>query len=160
MTLSAITSSDDLAVVLNAASMTEQDDTETPLDWLAGIWVAGTVYPLDPEATTQTRAVLADGTAAVELSPEGAPCGGTSCTTVAASRRQHWCTASSDYWTAASGARGVTRDWRTVHVWDDNGFSEHTVHDTLELACSAFKKNVEGMRAVDEELAEADSENR
>jgi hypothetical protein len=143
--ITAIAGSVDLAEVLNAAPATEADAAETPRDWTEGVWVAGTIYPLDPAATTETLAVLADGTAAARFSPKGEFCGG--------SHRvgndymaAHWCVADEDTWTAAEDARGVTRDWRSVNVWDANGFSETTVYPTLADAKAAFDWEVADLK--------------
>ncbi|MFF5265140.1 hypothetical protein ACFY4C_40180 [Actinomadura viridis] len=145
--LTAITSSDDLAVVLNATPATLEDANETPRDWLAGIWVNGTVYLLDPDATSDTLAVQADGTAAVRLSPKGHYCGGGHRTAVEADR-EHWCPADTDTWTETGDARGVTRDWRSVNVWDANGYSDTQVHPTIEEAKAAFTEEVEKLQQM------------
>ncbi|WP_431881943.1 hypothetical protein [Micromonospora chalcea] len=134
----AIRSSEDLALILNAPPATEADAAETPRDWLAGIWVAGTVYPLDPDATTDTLAVLANGTAAVAYSPHGTYCGGEhgpASSHVAYSG--HWCPADTDSWSDGE-VRGVQRDWRSVSVWDANGYSDTTVYPSVEAARVAF----------------------
>lgn len=146
--ITSITSSDDLAVILNATPATPQDAAETPRDWLAGIWVAGEVYPLDPTATTDTLAVLASGTAAVRLSPKGERCGNHHRTGVEADAG-HWCAADTEYWTADEDARGVDRDWRSVYAWDANGYSDTTVHDTIEAAKAAFAREVALMKEID-----------
>jgi hypothetical protein len=151
--LTAIASSHDLAVVLNAVPATEADAAETPRDWLAGIWVAGTVYPLDAAVTTDTRAVLADGTAAVEFSPAGDPCLYGRHGNLPASFAAHWCAADVDSWTAGGDARGVVRDWRSVSVWDANGYAETTVHDTIEQARAAFDRESAELQKMTEELA-------
>jgi hypothetical protein len=152
--ISAITSSDDLAFVLNAPAATLEDAAETPRDWLAGIWVAGEVYPLDEQATTDTLAVLADGTAAVRFSPKGEYCNvshGPGSYLLCG--QAHWCPADVDSWTEEEDARGVTRDWRSVHVWDANGFSETTVHDTLGEARTAFDREAAELKVIAETLA-------
>jgi hypothetical protein len=152
---SAINDSNDLAALLNnTVPATPEDAAETPRDWLAGMWVDGTVYPLDPEATTETRAVLTNGTAAVSWSPKGAYCGGGHRTAVD-SDAGHWCPADTDAWTEEEDARGVTRDWRSVYVWDANGFTETTVHDTIEAAKAAFDAEVTDLKATGELLADA-----
>lgn len=144
--ITSITSSHDLATVLNATPLTEADAAETPRDWLDGIWVNGTVYALDAEATTDTLAVLADGTAAARWSPKGEWCSGTH-RTGPDSQAAHWCTADEDSWTWAGDVRGVTRDWRTVNVWDANGYSETQTYPTLDEAKAAFSREVAEVRA-------------
>lgn len=155
--ITAIKGSEDLAAVLNAEPLTAEDAAETPRDWIAGIWVHGTVYPLDPEATTETLAVLADGTAAVRRTEAGEFCGRPRHNHYEA----HWCPADTDTveW---GGARGIERDWRKVYVWDANGYSDTTVYPTLDEAKAAFTReeaeldemDVEG----DEEYEEPDED--
>jgi hypothetical protein len=148
VTITAITSSDDLAHLLNASRpATAADATETPRDWIAGLWVAGTVYPLDPDATTATRVVLADGTAAVVWSSKGEWCAGwhrvgPEC------QAGHWCPADATSWTWGKDIRGVTRDWRTVTVWDGNGYSETETHPSLDEAKAAFDHAVDDLRTT------------
>ena len=142
--ITAIRDSADLAAVLNATPATPEDAAETPRDWIEGIWVAGEVYLLDPDATTDTLAVLADGTGAVLLSPKGKYCNG------GHEHRpnrggwffdsEHWCPADREEWTETEDARGVVRDWRSVYVWDANGFSDTTVYPTLDEAKAAFNR--------------------
>lgn len=155
MTITAISSSIELAAILNAPPATESDAAETPLDWTDGIWLAGTVYPLDVEATTATRAVLADGTAAVEWSPKGTWCTGQH-RVGTDYERAHWCDADVSDWAADGDARGVRRDWRSVYVWDANGFSETTVYDTLDLAREAFHREVAELEQIGDRLAAED----
>lgn len=140
MTVQAITCSDELAAVLNATPATPEDAAETPRDWIEGIWVNGTVYPLDPDATTDTLAVLADGTAAARFSPKGEFCGGRHRVGIDYDAA-HWCAADYETWNYQN-ARGVVRDWRSVNVWDANGFSETNVYDTVEEAKAAFAEEV------------------
>ncbi|MFG2970843.1 hypothetical protein ACGFZS_47000 [Streptomyces sp. NPDC048288] len=137
--LNSISSSSDLATVLNAQPLTDQDARETPRDWLDGIWVAGEVYPLDAAATTDTLAVLANGTGAVSWSPKGAYCSGSHRTAVE-SQAGHWCAADTDSVAFGDDVRGVTRDWRQVTVWDSNGYLEHTVYGTLAEAKETFDR--------------------
>lgn len=139
--ITAINDSADLATVLNAEPATEADAAETPRDWLDGIWVAGEVYELDRDATTDTLAVLANGTAAVRWSPKGTYCGGGHRTTVG-SQAGHWCAADREEWTEEEDVRGVIRDWRSVYVWDANGYSETEVYPTVEEAKAAFEREV------------------
>lgn len=143
--ITAITSSHDLATVLNATPLTEEDAAETPRDWLDGIWVAGTVYPLDREATTDTLAALAAGTAAAKWSPKGEWCSGEHRVGIEY-EAAHWCTADGDAWTWATDVRGVTRDWRTVNVWDANGYSETETYPTVDAAKAAFDRQVTEVR--------------
>lgn len=140
-----IASSLDLATVLNATPLTEADAAETPRDWLAGIWVAGSVYPLDPQATTDTLAALADGTAAVSWSPKGKHCNGRHRVGVEYDAA-HWCDADTDSWTWGQSVRGVDRDWRSVNVWDANGHSETKTYPTLDEAKAAFDREVADLR--------------
>lgn len=148
MLVQAIHGSYDLAAVLNATPATPEDAAETPRDWIEGIWVAGTVYPLDPEATTDTLAVLADGTAAVRLSPKGEFCNGQHRVGLEYDA-EHWCAADHESWTASEDARGVVRDWRSVYAWDANGWSETHVHDTIEAAKVAFAEEVAEMKKIE-----------
>lgn len=131
--ITAISDSDTLAAVLNAEPLTAEDAAETPRDWIAGIWVNGTVYPLDPDATTETLAVLADGTAAVRRTQPGEFCGYPRHNHYKA----HWCPADIDtvHW---GEARGIDRDWRKVYVWDANGYTDTTVYPTVDEAKAAF----------------------
>ncbi|MEU8308920.1 hypothetical protein AB0C84_35700 [Actinomadura sp. NPDC048955] len=149
--ITSITDSDELAAVLNADPLTPEDAAETPRDWLAGIKIGlgGPVYPLDPDATTETLAVLANGTAAVRLSPGGEHCGRQHGKTAFKSTASHWCPADCVTWTAGSGVRGVFRDWRSVRVWD-NSFDETTVHDTVEKAKAAFDEEIAQMETNEE----------
>lgn len=147
MMITSINNSDDLAVVLNAPGLTSEDDAETPRDWLTGIWVDGKVYPLDEDATTQALAVLANGTAAARFVPRDGVCLHHTVSQVGAiitatGRPGHWCPADVDTWTEEDDARGVRRDWRTVTVWDANGFLEHTTHATVDQAKAAFDSEV------------------
>ncbi len=145
MLVQAITSSTELAAVLNAQPATPADAAETPRDWIDGIWVAGTIYPLDPEATTETLAVLADGTAAVCLTEKGRWCA-VNHGRGFAKGLPHWCVADADSWTWGQDVRGVTRDWRAVTVWDANGYTNTTVHPTLDAAKTAFDREVAQLR--------------
>lgn len=131
--ITAIAHSRDLAYVLNATPATEADAAETPRDWLAGIWVAGTVYPLSEEETTDTLAVLANGTAAARRSTTG-----------------EWVPADVETWVADEYTCGVTRDWRTVHVWHANGFDETTTYPTLEAAKAAFAAEVAELEQLEQ----------
>lgn len=126
-----IAGSTDLARVLNAAPATEADEADTPRDWV-GIWVAGTVYQLSEEEITDTLAVLADGTAAARRTAKG-----------------EWVAADVETWVAAENARGVDRDWRSVRVWDANGFSETTTYPTIEAARAAFAAEVAELAQLD-----------
>lgn len=137
--ISSIRSSNDLATVLNAQPLTEADAKETPRDWIEGIWVGGEIYPLDADATTNTLAVLANGTAAVTWSPKGTYCSGGHRTAVD-SLAAHWCDADTDSIVFGDDVRGVTRDWRQVTIWDSNGYTEVQVHDTLDEAKAAFER--------------------
>lgn len=150
----AIADSNDLAVILNATPGTPQDAAETPRDWLAGIWVAGTVYPLDAQTTTTTRAVLADGTAAVEFSPRGTRCRHGEHRTGIEYTAAHWCAADVDTWTAEGDARGARRDWRSVYVWDANGFAETTVYPTVDEARAEFAGEVADLQRITDQMAE------
>jgi hypothetical protein len=142
----------DLAALLNNSTPgTPEDAAETPRDWLAGLWVDGDIHPLDKDATTDTRAVLASGTAAVEFSPQGTWCRGQHRTGVD-SLAAHWCDADSDSWTAEGDARGVTRDWRVVNVWDANGYSDTQVYPTLDEAKAAFDREVQELQQLAVEL--------
>ena len=131
--LTAIKDSEDLAAVLNTRPLTAEDAAETPRDWIDGIWVHGTVYPLDPDATTDTLAVLADGTAAVRRTEAGEFCGYPRHNHYEA----HWCPADTD-WVTWGEARGIDRDWRKVYVWDANGYTDTTVYATVDEAKAAF----------------------
>ncbi|MFI1204813.1 hypothetical protein ACH4VR_36195 [Streptomyces sp. NPDC020883] len=142
--ITSISDSHDLATVLNVEPLTEEDAAETPCDWIEGIWVAGKVYPLDATATTETLAVLANGTAAVEWSPEGKYCGGSHRTAVW-SHSGHWCAADTDSITFGDEVRGVTRDWRQVTVWDSNGHVDREVYDTLDEAHAAYDRESDQM---------------
>lgn len=141
--ITCISGSPELAAVLNATPLTAEDAAETPRDW-PSIWVAGETYELDRELCTDTLAVLADGTAAAAWSPRGEYCKG-SHRTGPDSQRAHWCVADTDSWSLGD-ARGVTRDWRSVTVWDANGHSDTTVHDTLDEAKAAFTSESEEMQ--------------
>lgn len=151
--ISSISESNDLAAVLNAEPATTEDAAETPRDWLEGIWVGGTNYPLDAKATTETLAVLADGTAAAVWSPKGEYCKGDHRTGVQF-QAAHWCVADVDSWTWGNDIRGVIRDWRTVRVWDANGHSESDQYPTLEEAKAAFTREVEEIRVSSAPQAE------
>ena len=134
--ITAIHDSEDFAALLNDAKpLTAEDAAETPRDWIAGIWVNGTVYPLDPDATTDTLAVLADGTAAVLRTQPGEFCGYPRHNHYEA----HWCPADTDSveW---GEARGIDRDWRKVYIWDANGYSDTTVYPTVDEAKAAFTR--------------------
>lgn len=151
--ITSINDSTDLATVLNATPATEADAAETPRDWLDGIWVASEVYKLDPEATTDTLAVLADGTAAVSWSPKGTYCnGGGRHRTAVESHTGHWCAADREEWTEEEDVRGVVRDWRSVYVWDANGYTETEVYPTLEKAREAFEREVADLKQTGEML--------
>jgi hypothetical protein len=142
--ITAINDSHDLAAVLNAQPLTPEDAAETPRDWITGIWVNGTVYPLDPQATTATLAVLADGTAAVRRTEAGEFCGYPKHNHHAA----HWCPADTD--TVEWGeARGVERDWRKVYVWDANGYSDTTVYPTVDEAKAVFAREEAALDEMD-----------
>lgn len=130
--ITAITCSTDLARVLNAAPGTEADAAETPRDWLAGIWVAGNVYPLSEEESTAVLAVLADGTAAARRTAKG-----------------EWVAADVETWVAAEHARGVDRDWCSVRVWDANGYAATTVYPSIEAARAAFAAEVAELAQLD-----------
>jgi hypothetical protein len=146
--ITSISASCDLAALLNDSTpLTAEDAAETPRDWLAGMWVNGDVYPLDEAATTDTRVVLADGTAAVEFSPKGAWCRGEHRTGVEY-LAPHWCDADTDSWIEEDDARGVTRDWRAVHVWDANGYSDTQVYPTLDEARAAFDGEVAELQKI------------
>ncbi|MGD6716535.1 hypothetical protein VWT32_22670, partial [Xanthomonas citri pv. citri] len=123
----------------------EADAAETPRDWLAGIWVNGAVYSLDPAVTTETLAVLADGAGAVEWSPEGLACG------YGHGRVGHWCPADVESWQDGD-VRGVTRDWRSIHIWDANGYSESIVYPTVAEAKAAFLVERDLLERMGEEL--------
>lgn len=146
MTVTAIRSSWDLAELLNThAPLTEQDAAETPRNWIAGMWVAGNVYPLDEAATTDNLAVLADGTAAVRFSPAGTweGCGGGHRTSVEGTQ-EHWCPADRDEWNNTDWDATVVRDWREVYV-GQAGFAETTVYATIDEAKAAFDREVAEM---------------
>jgi hypothetical protein len=149
MMITSINGSRDLAALLNDSEpLTEQDAAETPRDWLAGLWVGGDIYPLDPGSTTETRAVLADGTAAITWKKAGQDCWGSDNPCAHASGRPglralaHWIPAELSEWTCRHAACGVTRDWRRVTVWDANGFSDATVHATVEEARDAAQHQI------------------
>jgi hypothetical protein len=145
--ITAITGSDSLAEVLNAPPLTAGDAAETPRDWTAGIWVHGTVYPLDADASTETLAVLADGTAAARRTAAGEFCGYPRHN----HREAHWCPADTD--TVRWGqARGIERDWRQVYVWDANGYSDTTVYPTLGEAKAAFTREEAELDEIGEDL--------
>lgn len=141
--ITAINDSVSFAALLNESKpATDEDAQETPLDWVkGGMWLNGETYTLDPEATTSTLAVLADGTAAIRHSPawsrEG--CAGGHRTAVEG-EAEHWCPADLVEWSPdGSGDLGVTRDWRAVTVFD-GGFSQTDVHATIEEATAAFDR--------------------
>ena len=137
-----IHNSADLALILNAPPGTTDDpQTVDPRD-NSGVWVAGHFYPFDPEATTATLAVLANGAAAVELA------------------NGRWSPADTEEWTSGvdpdTGVvdSGVTRDWRSVQVWDAGGFDDTTVYATLEEARHRYSIEVVQMRNAADEAAE------
>lgn len=143
--ITSVSGSEDLAVVLNThVPLTEEDAKETPCDWIAGLWVGGEIYPLDPVHTTKTLAVLENGTAAVQWSPRGTFCHGTHRVGVDY-LAAHWCAADKDEWTLLDDARGVTRDWRAVNVWDANGYNSTEVCPTLEEAKVMYDREVQQM---------------
>lgn len=132
-----ISNSCDLAALFNSyRPLTPEDAAETPRDWLGGLWVAGEVYDVNPDETTDKCLVLASGAAAIEIDDKGKR--------PAADRVE---------WAAEGDARGVTRDWREVHVWDANGFSETTIYDTLDEAKAAFDREVADLEQLTAELA-------
>lgn len=134
-----ICNSADLALVLNSPPGTEADPEIADAHGISGIWViersgAPKFYPFDPGASTETLAVLADGTAAAQL-VDG-----------------RWSPADTDEWSddadASTGvvASGVIRDWRSVRVWDAGGFDETTVYATIAEACTHYETEVDSMR--------------
>ncbi|MER5355731.1 hypothetical protein ABT093_36085 [Kitasatospora sp. NPDC002551] len=135
---SSIATSLDLAVILNAPPATEADARETPRDWLAGIFVGGKLYPLDPDVTTETLAVLADGTAAAEFSPEGTPCHGRHRAEVER-LAAHWCVTEGQEWSDGDDLRGVIRDWRSVTIFDAEGRGTTTLLPSVDDAKAAFR---------------------
>lgn len=155
--ITSITGSSDLAEVLNAEPATEADAAETPRDW-PGIWIGGHTYELDQDAATDTFAALADGTAAVRFKEAGADCWGVSGNVCGhrhgqpgIRREAHWVPADVETWTEEEDARGVKRDWRSVYVWDANGYSDTTVYDTLEEAKAAYAEAVADLKAMGEQ---------
>lgn len=153
--ITSISDSVDLAEILNAEPATDADAAATPRDW-TGIWVAGHTYELDQAAATDTFAVLADGTAAARFKESGTdcwgldnPCGhkpgnlGVRC-------EAHWVPADVETWTEEDDARGIKRDWRSVYLWDANGFSDTTVYDTIEQAKAAYVEMVAELKVMGE----------
>ncbi len=146
--ITAITGSHDLAALLNESIPgTPEDAAETPRDWISGIWTSGKTYPLDPDATTDTLAVLADGNAAVRLTEQGQWCSVDHGRGFARGNA-HWCPADEDNWSNGE-VRGVNRDWREVTTWDANGYSQREVHPTLGDAKAAFDREVTELKLID-----------
>jgi hypothetical protein len=146
-TIQEIRNSADLAAVLNAPALTQEDATETPLDW-PGIAVLSSQglaeYEIDREASTATRCVLANGTAAVDYlsAREWHAC--PIAKSAPEALRAHWCPAKYDTTTWEEADAVVTRDWRQVHVGQAS-FSERIVYDTLKEAREAYEREVEQM---------------
>lgn len=137
-----IENSTDLALVLNAQPWPGEDpDIVDPRDH-DGVGVLqrsgeATFYAFDPGTTTETLAVLADGTAAAELI-DGS-----------------WSPAVTDEYVTESGCAGVTMDWRSVRVWDLGGFNETTTYATPIEARTHYEAEIEAIRhAYDDEAAE------
>jgi len=134
-------SSADLAAVLNAPpGITDDPQAVDPRD-NSGVWVAGHFYPFDPEATTTTRAVLANGTAAVELT------------------NGRWSPADTEEWTSGADpdigvvGSGVTRDWRSVRVRDAGGFDDIAIYASREEAGHHYLIEVAKRRMAADEAA-------
>lgn len=155
MTITALSDSVSLAALLNNSHpLTAEDAAENPTDWLAGLWVAGDLYEIDAAHTTPTRLVLADGSAAVEWSPRRVSCQNPAMhRTCVEAQAAHWCPADLHEWTY-DDARGVTRDWRTVYVWDGNGYSQTDIHPTIEKATAEYEREVGEMQAWSDEQSE------
>jgi hypothetical protein len=140
-----IGNSGDLALVLNAPPGTTGDpDTVDPRD-NSGVWVlqrsGATFYPFDPGTTTETLAVLADGTAAAELIND------------------RWSPADTDEYedvdpSTGVVSAGVTMDWRSVRVWDVGGFDETTIYATPAEARTYYDTEVDAMRRAASAAAE------
>ncbi|MEV6219883.1 hypothetical protein [Nocardia sp. NPDC051833] len=150
-----ITCSRELAALLNDSSpATPEDATETPIDWVDGLWVNGDTYDVDAAATTSNRLAFADGSAAVEWKPAGSDCWGSTnpCGHVPgrpdARERAHWVPASTAEWACAHDNVGVSRDWRTVNVWDANGYTDTTVYDTVAEAEAAAEREVAALAEI------------
>ncbi|MFF5445514.1 hypothetical protein [Streptomyces sp. NPDC012888] len=159
--ITSIADSRDLASLLNTAiPATPEDAAENPTDWLDGLCLfGGDTYDVDAENTTTTRLVLADGTAAVSWSPQGTYCGNSGeHRTCVEAQAGHWCPADRSEWTD-NDVRGVVRDWRTVCVWDSNGYSQTDTYPTLDEAIATFRREVDEMCVMSEDLdrQEADS---
>ncbi|UQA91373.1 hypothetical protein [Streptomyces halobius] len=151
-----LTTSADLAALMNThAPATPEDAAETPLDWTGGLWFGGDTYEVDAVATTADTLVLTNG-AAVRFSPAGQYCGGedAGCGHVrngaVASMAAHWIPADFEKWdddtdcTECNEATcGVIRDYRSVTVWDGDGFSQRDVYDTVEDAKKAYAEEVQ-----------------
>ncbi|MBZ6093443.1 hypothetical protein KVH02_34845 [Streptomyces olivaceus] len=160
-----ITTSSDLATLLNSSSpLTPEDAAEGPRDWTAGLIVDGDLYEVDTTATTRDTLVLANGTA-IRFSPAGQYCGGehAGCGHVrnaaVASSAAHWAPADYESWGDAENCGecsesscGVVRDYRTVTVWDANGFTETITHDTVEAAKAAYTREVSQLTAMAADL--------
>lgn len=143
MTIIKIFNSDDLGAVLDAPPLTAQDAADTPLDW-DGIWVNGTLYEIDREASSPTLAVLANGTAAVKLSPKGKICWydhGNWPGVGRYSESEHWCPARVKYHYVAGTDIVIRLDWRAVTISDEVTIDTE-VYPTLEEAEAAFEKAI------------------
>lgn len=166
--ITSIVNSQSLAALLNESTpATAEDAAETPLDWTGGLWLAGDTYEVDATATTTIRLVLANGSAAITFKPAGRDCWGPDnpCGHAPGKpglrEQAHWVPADTSEWTCTHDACGVTRDWRTVTVWDANGFSDATVHATLKEAQQDETKRCAELTQMCAELHtdDADDEN-
>lgn len=146
--ITAIVTSIDLAELLNTHTpLTAEDAAETPLDW-PGVGLLGddgqfVTYEADRDASTATRLVLADGTAAVEYKTEwhaGCPM----FSTMPDISAPHWCPAEYDETTWDDADAVVRQDWRTVHV-GQGGYADTTTYPTVEDAKAAYEREVEAM---------------
>lgn len=153
--MTSITCSRELAALLNDSSpATAHDATETPIDWVGGLWVDGETYDVDAAATTSSRLALADGSAAVEWKPAGSDCWGSvnPCGHLPGRpdvrEHAHWVPANTSEWTCSHDAVGVSRDWRTVTVWDANGYTDATVYDTLAQALAGAEQEVAALAEI------------
>ncbi|MEU7831412.1 hypothetical protein [Nonomuraea sp. NPDC049129] len=146
--ITAITTSIDLAELMNThAPLTAEDATETPLDW-PGVGLLGNdgrfvTYDLDRDASTATRCVLADGTAAVEYKTSwhaGCPM----FHTMPEIEKPHWCPAEYDTTTWDDADAEVRLDWRSVYVGQAS-YADTTQYDTVEEAREAYEREIDAM---------------
>lgn len=146
--ITAITTSIDLAELMNThAPLTAEDAAETPRDW-PGVGLLGddgkfVTYDLDRDASTATRCVLADGTAAVDYKTSwhvGCPM----FDTMPDIEKPHWCPAAYDSTTWEHADAEVRLDWHSVYVGQAS-FAETTVYETVGQATEAYEREVAAM---------------